>query len=82
MLLKQHISETVSLTQHPQTSNFVHEESGHNIPRQDSQRAQETHKVDHVGVVLITEVQQAALFVMQEGAVDEAAVDQPVLKQI
>lgn len=81
-LLKHHISETLFLTQHPQTSDFVHEQSRHDVPRQDSQRAQETHKVDHVGVVLIAEVQQAALFVMQEGAVDEAAVDQPVLKQI
>lgn len=70
------------LTQHPQASDFVHEQSRHDVPRQDSQRAQETDKIDHVGVVLIAEVQQAALFVMQEGAVDEAAVDQSVLEQI
>lgn len=79
---KTHTSQTFALTQHPQASNFVHEQSGHDVPRQDSQRAQKTNKVDHVGIVLIAEVQQAALFVMQEGAVDEAAVNQPVLKQI
>lgn len=76
IVLKKDVSEkSLSLTQHSQASNFVHKQSRHNVPRQDSQCAKEADKVDHVGVVLITEVQQAALFVMQEGAVDEAAVD-------
>lgn len=79
---KQRVSEILSLTQHPQASNFVHEQSRHDVPGQDRQRAEKTDKVDHVGVVLVAEVQQAALFVMQEGAVDEAAVDQPVLEEI
>lgn len=71
------------LTQHPQPADFVHEQRRHNVARQHGQRAQETDKVDHVGIVLVADVaEQAALLVVQEGAVDQAAIDQPVLEEI
>lgn len=71
------------ITQHPQPSDLVHEQRGDDVPRQDSQSPQEADEVDHVGVVLVAHVaQHAALFVVQEGAVDQSAVDQPVLKQV
>lgn len=70
------------VTQHPQASDLIHEQGRHDVPRQYSQSAQETDEVYHVCIVLVTEVQQAALFILQESAVDELAVDQAVLEEI
>lgn len=71
------------ITQHPQSSDLVHEQRRHDVAWQHSQRAQETDKVDHVGIVLVADIaEQAALLVVQEGAVDQSAVDQPVLEEI
>lgn len=71
------------ITQHPQPSDLVHEQRRDDVARQHSQGAQETDKVDHVGIVIITDIaEQAAFFVVQESAVHELAVDQPILKEI
>lgn len=71
------------ITQHPQPANLVHEQRRDDVAWQHSQGAQETDKVDHVGIVVITDVtEQAALFVVQESAVDELGVDQPILEEI
>lgn len=70
-------------TKHPQPSDLVHEQRRDDVAWQHSQGTQETDKVDHVGIIFIAYVtEQAALFVVQESAVDELTVDQPVLEKI
>lgn len=71
-----------SVTQHPQASNLIHEQSRYDVPGQHGQGAQEADEVDHVGIVVVAEIQQAALFIVQESAVDELAVDQAELEEI
>lgn len=71
------------VTQHPQPSDLVHQQRRDDVARQHGQGAQETDEVDHVGIVVIADVtEQAALFVVQERAVDELAVDQPILEEV
>lgn len=71
------------VTQHPEPSDLVHEQRRDDVPGQDGQSSQKTDKVDHVGVVLVADVaEHAALFVVQESAVDQSAVDQSVLKKV
>lgn len=71
------------ITQHPEAPDLVHEQRGDDVPGQNGQSSQETDKVDHVGVVLVTDVaEHAALFVVQESAVYQSAVDQSVLEKI
>lgn len=71
------------ITQHPEPSDLVHEQRRDDVPRQNGQSSQKTDKVDHVGVVLVADVtEHAALFVVQESAVYQSAVDQSVLKKI
>lgn len=74
---------SVVITQHPEPSDLVHEQRGDDVPGQNGQSSQKTDKIDHVGVVLVADVtEHAALFVVQESAVDQSAVDQSVLKKI
>lgn len=71
------------VTQHPEPPDLVHEQRGDDVPGQNGQSSQKTDKIDHVGVVLVADVaEHAALFVVQKSAVDQSAVDQPVLKKI
>lgn len=73
----------ISLTQHPQAPNFVHQQSRDDVARQHGQSAEEVDKVYHVGIVeVVAEVQHAALLVVQKGAVDQFAVDKPVFEQV
>lgn len=70
-------------TEHPQPSNLVHEQRGHDVARQHGQGAQEADEVDHVGIVVIAYVaEQTAFFVVQESAVDELTVNQAVLEKV
>lgn len=69
-------------TQHAQAADLVHEQGRDNVSGEHGQGAQEADKVDHVGVVVVAEVQLAALLVVQECAVHHPAIDELVLKEI
>lgn len=57
------------LTQHGQTTNFVHKQCRHNVARQNSQGPQEVDEVNPVGAVVIIKCHLASCLVVGESAV-------------
>lgn len=63
------LSAASILTQHGQTTNFVHKQCRHNVAGQNSQRPQEVDEVNPVGAVVIIKCHLASCLVVGESAV-------------
>lgn len=62
-------SITSVLTQHGQTTNFVHKKGRHNVAGQNSKSPQEVDEVNPVGAVVVVKSHLASCLVVGESAV-------------
>lgn len=79
--LPTHFAAAVTLTYNSDSSYLVHEQGRDDVARQHSQTAQEADHVDH-DVVLLLEVQMAALFRVEEGGVFHSTVFELFLPEV